>query len=81
MFKSTTTARKEFAALAEAAGASFETLLKQAADNAVNDGEAASADITHDEAVIEAAKLRISRSQAALKKATYVLKLVKSYVS
>lgn len=73
--------RKEFAAIAEAAGTSIEVLLKQAADCAVADGEQATAEINHDENVIKSAKLRIARSQAALKKATNVLRLVKKYVS
>lgn len=77
----TLNARSEFAALAEAAGTSLEQMLKDAADRAVLDGTKATDDIDHDEAVIEAAKLRITRSQAALKKATHVLKLVKKYVS
>ena len=81
MLTTTKSARAEFATIAEAAGTSIEAMLKQAADTAVADGEQATADINHDEAVIEAAKLRITRSQAALKKATNVLKLVKRYVA
>lgn len=73
--------RKEFATLAQAAGTSLETLLKQAADNAVTEGEQAETDIQHDEAVIQSAQLRIKRSKAALKYATNVLKLVGKYVS
>lgn len=73
--------RKEFATLASAAGTSLERLLKEAADNAVAEGEQAEADINHDEAVINSAKLRIRRNQAILKGATNVLRLVKKYVS
>lgn len=81
MFTTTKSARSQFAAIAEAAGTSLEVMLKQAADCAVADGEQATADIEHDEAVITNAKLRIARSQAVLKKATRVLQLVKRYVS
>lgn len=74
-------ARNDFATLAEAAGTSLEALLKSAADNATAEGEQASEDIDHDEAVINAAKLRIKRSQIVLKHATDVLRKVSKYVA
>lgn len=73
--------RKEFQTIAQAAGTSLEALLKQAADNAVAEGEQAEADISHDEDVIASAKLRIKRSQAILKRATGILNTVTKYVS
>jgi hypothetical protein len=74
-------ARKEFAQIAEAAGTSIEVLLKQAANTATTEGENAIADIEHDEQVVQSAKLRIKRSQIALKRATNILKTVRRYVS
>ena len=75
-----TTSRSEFAAIAEAAGTSLEKLLKDAADNATTEGEQAYECIDHDEAVIDAAKLRIKRNQLVVKKAAYILNTVRKYL-
>ena len=74
-------AQKEFAQLAEAAGTSMTSLLKQAADNATETGETAVAAIEHDQQVINHAQLRIQRNQIALRQATNILRLVRKYVS